>query len=139
MQILGFRCKYNVGSVSDVVRSADFAIVASGSTTLQVAGAGCPMVIMYQSSKMLWQLVGRWLIKTNFLSLVNILAKKELVPEFMPCFSSVEPIVQAIERLLEDRAALAEVSSRLIKLTEPLGKNKASKKVAEIATEMLTL
>jgi lipid A disaccharide synthetase len=34
----------------------DFAIVASGSATLQVAAAGCPMAILYQSSK--WS--GTW-------------------------------------------------------------------------------
>lgn len=137
MQILGFRCKYTVGSVSNTAGAADFAIVASGSATLQVAAVGCPMVIMYQSSRILWHLLGRWLLKTKYLSLINILADRELVPEFMPYFSSIEPIVESIEQLLEDRDKLAQISSELIQLAEPLGQASASEKVAEIVVEML--
>ncbi len=136
-QIAGFVCQYTICSVSETAAAADFAIVASGSATLQVAAVGCPMVIMYQSSRILWHLLGRWIIKTKYLSLVNILAGKELVPEFMPYFSSIEPIVQKIEQLLEDKYKLAQVSDRLIKLTEPLAAKNASEEVSKIVIEML--
>jgi len=59
------------------------------------------------------------------------------VPEFMPYFGSIEPIVDAMEQLLEDRDKLAHISGELIQLVEPLGQVKASEKVAEIAVEML--
>ena len=136
-QITGFECEYTIGSVIDTARDADFAIVASGSATLQVAAAACPMVIMYQSSKILWHLIGRWLIKTQYLSLVNILANKELVPEFMPYFSSIEPVAEAIKQLTEDRNKLAQISEELIKLVEPLAEKKASEEVAQIVVKML--
>jgi lipid-A-disaccharide synthase len=136
-QILGFRCKYKVGEVSETARAADFAIVASGSATLQVAAAGCPMVIMYQSSKILWYLLSWWLITTKFLSLVNILANKELVPEFMPHFGSIEPIVETIKQLVADKGKLAEISGELVELAEPLTRKKACKEAANIALGML--
>jgi lipid-A-disaccharide synthase len=136
-QILGFKCEYAVGSVSETARAADFAIVASGSATLQVAAAGCPMVIMYQSSKILWHLLGRWLLTTKYLSLVNILTNKDLVPEFMPYFSSIKPILAAIELLLEDSNKLAQTSDALIHLAEPLVRKKACNEVAGIVVEML--
>ncbi len=144
-QIAGFECRYAIGSVSETAANADFAIVASGSATLQVAAVGCPMVIMYQSSRILWHLAGRWLVKTKYLSLVNILAARELVPEFMPYFGSLEPIVESIERLLEDADMLAQISGELIKLAElsrvprdgPLAERKACEQVAEIADRML--
>jgi lipid-A-disaccharide synthase len=136
-QILGFKCKYTIGSVSETARAADFAIVASGSATLQVAAVGCPMVIMYQSSKILWHLLGRWLLTTKYLSLVNILANKELVPEFMPYFSSINPVLAAIELLLEDSDKLAQTSDALIHLAEPLVRKKACNEVAGIVIEML--
>ncbi len=135
-QICGFECHYVTDSVYDTARRCDFAIVASGSATLQVAAAGCPMVIMYQSSKLLWHLVGRWLVTTKYLSLVNILAGKELVPEFMPCFKSIDPIVHSIEQLLEDRNKLAKLSGELIELTKPL-KGNASQNVARMVLDML--
>jgi lipid-A-disaccharide synthase len=137
-QIVGFECQYTIDSVSKTADAADFAIVASGSATLEVAAAGCPMVIMYQSSRILWYLVGWWLVRTKFLSLVNILSGKELVPEFMPYFSSIEPIVESIEQLLEDRNKLAQTSSALIKLTEPLAEKKAREEVAKIVLEIVT-
>ncbi|MFA5240515.1 MAG: lipid-A-disaccharide synthase [Phycisphaerae bacterium] len=136
-QIPDFECKYVIGSVSETARAADFAIVTSGSATLQVAAAGCPMVIMYQSNKILWHLLGRWLLTTKYLSLVNILANKQLVPEFMPYFDSIEPVAESIELLLEDKNKLAQTSSELITLTEPLAGQKARLQVAEIAIKML--
>ncbi len=136
-QIAGFECQYTISSVSKTAAAVDFAIVASGSATLQVAAVSCPMVVMYQSSRILWRLVGWWLVRTKYLSLVNILAGKELVPEFMPYFSSIEPIVEDIEQLLEDKDKLAQISNELIKLTEPLSEKKACDQVAEIAAKML--
>jgi lipid-A-disaccharide synthase len=144
-QISGFECEYTIDAVSDTAADADFAIVASGSVTLQVAAVGCPMAIMYQSSRILWHLIGRWLVKTKFLSLPNILADKELVPEFMPYFRSIEPIAQKIEQLLEDKNKLANISNELIKLTEPLaakkvirrGSGRACQEVAKIIIEMM--
>ncbi len=136
-QIAGFECQYTIGTVSKTAAAVDFAIVASGSATLQVAAAGCPMVIMYQSSRILWYLVGWWLVKTKYLSLVNILAGKELVPEFMPYFSSIDPIVEDIEQLLENKDNLTQISDELIKLTEPLADKKAADQVADIVAEML--
>jgi lipid-A-disaccharide synthase len=136
-QVPGFECQYNVGSVHNTADTVDFAIVASGSATLEVTAAGCPMVIMYQSSRILWHLFGRWIVKTKYLSLVNILAGKELVPEFMPYFSSITPIAESIERLLEDKEKLAQVSIELLKLVGPLAEKKARREVAGIVLEML--
>jgi lipid-A-disaccharide synthase len=136
-QIPGFECEYSIDSVHNTARTADFSIVASGSATLEVAAAGCPMVIMYQSSPILWHLFGRWLIKTKYLSLVNILSGRELVPEFMPYFTSIEPIVADIERFMENKEELAQISGELTKLTEPLAGKKAREEVAKIAIEML--
>ncbi len=136
-QIPGFECEYTVDSVNKTAGDADFAIVASGSATLEVAGAGCPMVIMYQSSRILWKLVGWWLVKTKYLSLVNILAGRELVPEFMPYFNSIDPIVESIDGFLKDRDKLERLSRDLTELTEPLTEKKAREEVAKIVLSEL--
>jgi lipid-A-disaccharide synthase len=136
-QIPGFECQYTVDSVNKTAGAVDFSIVASGSATLEVAAAGCPMVVMYQSSRILWHLAGRWLIKSKYLSLVNILSGKELVPEFMPYFSSIEPIVASIEQLMDNKEKLAQMSNSLTSLTQPLAEKKARNEVAKIIVEML--
>lgn len=136
-QIPGFECQYSVDSVNKTAGAVDFSIVASGSATLEVAAAGCPMVIMYQINRILWRLFGWMIIRARYFSLVNILAGRELVPEFMPCFASIEPIIASIENLVQDSSKMVQLSGELTKLTEPLAKKKASREVAKIAFEML--
>ena len=134
---VGFNCNYITGSVTEAAQRADFAIAASGTATLQVAAVGCPMVVMYQTSKIMWHLLARWLIKTKHLSLVNILAGKELVREFMPYFDSIDPIVQSIDSMLQNKDKLTQLSSELIDLTVPLHSENASEKAAEITARLL--
>ncbi len=138
-RIEGFDAEFTTAGVAASAARADFAMVASGSATLQVAAAGCPMVIMYQSSRLLWNLVGRFLVRTRFLSLVNILAQRELVPEFMPYFTSINPIVEAVYRHLGTKTRLVKLSHDLVSLIEPLAKYNASDKTAQIALELLGL
>lgn len=136
-QIAGFECDYTISSVCETADAADFAIVASGSATLEVAAMACPMVVMYQSSRIAWHLAGWWLIKTEYLCLVNILAGKELVPEFMPYFTSIGPIVESIEQSLNDRRKLTQLSGELAELTRPLGRKNAGQETAKVIAEML--
>ncbi len=131
------RLNFMVDAVYQTACNVDFAMVASGSATLQVAAAACPMVIMYQSNKYLWQLVGKKIVTTKYLSLVNILSQKELVPEFMPYFSSITPIVAACEKLLNAPEKLAEISSALAELIKPLSRNDASQNTAKLVIEQL--
>ncbi len=138
-QILGFGCKYIIGDVAKAAAENDLCLVASGSATLQIASAGCPMVIMYQTSKRLWHLIGKRLIRTKHLSLVNILAEKELVPEFMPYFSSIDPVLQEACQILSDKQKLTAISSDLIELVKPLSQKHASKQTASIIAGMLDI
>lgn len=137
MQIPGFSCDYSVDSVTDTSDVVDFALVASGSATLEVASAGCPMVVMYQTNRILWHLVGRWLVHTKFFTLVNLLADRPLVPEFMPYFTSIDPIVDKVAASLKSPETLNRISNDLIDLIEPLTEKKAGQEVARIVLDML--
>jgi lipid-A-disaccharide synthase len=136
-QIPGFTCQHSVDTVRDTAAAVDFAVVASGSATLEVASAGCPMVIMYQTNRLLWRLVGQWLVRPKFFTLANLLADRELVPEFVPCFPSIEPIIRKVNGYLQDRSLLTRTSNDLIDVVEPLTRKKAGDEVARIVVEML--
>jgi lipid-A-disaccharide synthase len=155
-RLMGFRTTYTIDAVYQTAKNCDFALVASGSATLQVASAGCPMAIMYKASPVVWHILGRWLITTKYLSLVNILAERQqrtedradirppssvfrlpVVPEFMPYFRSTEPIVKAIQALFEDKSRLAQTNSDLLKIVQPLAVKKAGSEVAETALSLL--
>jgi len=133
----GFTCDFSVDSVMDTARQVDFALVASGSATLEVATAGCPMLVMYQGNRLIWHAWARWAIKTPFLSLVNILADRELVPEFMPYFRSIDPLVAKAHDLIVQPQELARISRSLITVTQPLAQRHSARTVAGIVLNML--
>jgi len=139
MEVEGLCFEYISGGAAKAASNADFTLVASGSATLQVASTGCPMVVMYQSSKFFWHFFGKWIITIPYLSLVNILASKELVPEFMPYFSSIEPIAQTCCKYLENKDLLDKTNAELIELSKPLAEENASSKTSKIIKHMLTL
>jgi len=98
------------------IRWADLCLVVSGTVTLQIARQRKPMVIVYKSSRLTYNLVGRWLIKTPFFSLPNLIAGKRIVPELIPHFGGADAIVDEAVGLLErpelverQKAALGEV------------------------------
>ena len=136
-RIPGFSCEYSVDSVTDTADAVDFCLVASGSATLEVASAGCPMVVMYQGNRTLWLLIGWWLVRPKFFTLVNLLADRALVPEFMPYFTSIDPIVAKVGAFLKDRETLGRMSNDLIDVVEPLTVKKAGQEVARIVLDML--
>jgi lipid-A-disaccharide synthase len=136
-QVPGLDCEYSVDSVRDTADTVDFSIVASGSATLEVASAGCPMVVMYQTSRLLWQLIGRWLVRPRFFTLVNLLADRELVPEFMPYFASIDPIVRRVDAYLQSPDELGRISNEMIDMVEPLSKKNAGDEVARVVVDML--
>jgi lipid-A-disaccharide synthase len=137
-RIPGFACEYSVDTVRQSAAAVDFSLVASGSATLEVASAGCPMVVMYQTNRVLWKLVGWWLVHPKFFTLVNLLADRALVPEFMPYFTSIDPIVQKIDGYLQDRSLLTRTSNEMIDLVEPLTRRKAGEEVARAVVGMLS-
>jgi lipid-A-disaccharide synthase len=138
-RLRGFACQEQVGDLVSLCRQVDFAIVASGSATLQVAGAGCPMAVMYQSNRWMWHLVGKWLIRTPVLSLPNIVAGRRLVPEFMPYFTSTQPIADAAMAYLAEPAKLKKASMELIETVKPLAGGKAADKVAKMVMQMVNV
>ena len=131
-------CTYVIDDTVTITKKSDLAIVASGSATLQVAATTCPMVVIYQANPVLWHLLGKWLITSKYLSLVNILAGYELVPEFMPYFKSIDPIYEKALALLRNPHKLQKTSTKLREITNTLGDGNTSKKVANIACNMLS-
>lgn len=105
------------GQTDHAIRWADLCLVVSGTVTLQVARQQKPMVIVYKSSRLMYNLLGRWLVKTPHFSLPNLIAGREIVPELVPHFGGSDPIVHEAVGLLErpeladrQRQALGEVA-----------------------------
>ena len=125
------------GENGALLTASDLALVASGTATLETAFYHAPMIVMYNASPFWYHVVGRWFIKTRHLSLVNILAGRELVPEFMPYYRSTQPIIAKALELLESEEALKQMRADLAQIVAPLAKTGAADNTADIVMEML--
>ncbi len=108
------------------IRWADLCLVVSGTVTLQIARQAKPMVIVYKLSRLMYNLLGRWLVKTKFFSLPNLIAGQQIVPELIPHFGGADRIVDEAVGLLE-RPELAEKQREALRQIAKLfeGKNAA--------------
>ena len=109
-----------VGKTGQVLADSHFAVAASGTVTLEVAHYGVPMVIFYKVPKVNWDLVGRWLVRTPHLSLVNILAERAIVPELMPWHGRPQRVRDMALEVMEDLGYLLETRRNLLRMVEPL-------------------
>ncbi len=119
------------------ILAADFALVASGTVTLEVAYHGTPMIVMYNTSRWAYHLIGRWFITTPHFSLPNILAGRRIVPEFMPYYLSVDPMIATAVEWLASPAKLERVRSDLREIIRPLEKTGAAQNAATQLAELI--
>jgi lipid-A-disaccharide synthase len=66
----------------DCIGHAELALAASGTVTVEAAVLGTPMVTFYKVTPASWW-AGRRLVKIPFLSMVNLIAEREIVPELI--------------------------------------------------------
>ncbi|OPZ98180.1 MAG: Lipid-A-disaccharide synthase [Planctomycetes bacterium ADurb.Bin412] len=126
-------------SIEAATRYADLALVASGTATLEVAAQSCPMVVLYHVNWLHWYLAGKWLVKTPHISLVNILAKKELVPEFIPFRGRTSEVAAAALAILEDDPKRQALRQDLKQLLQPILTPGAARHVTEIMNQMFPI
>ena len=91
------------GRSREVMRACDVLILASGTATLEALLAKTPMVVTYELSSMnYWLARGLNLIKTQFVSMPNLLAGRRLVPELLQTDSRIPMLGAWALRLLAD-------------------------------------
>ncbi len=92
------------GQTWDVLACADLALAASGTVTIEATLLGTPMITFYRVNKMSWWM-GRHLVKVPFLSMVNLVAGKRVVPELIQDDLTAERLAEEALSLLRDEAA----------------------------------
>jgi lipid-A-disaccharide synthase len=114
------------GSTWDALAFAELALAASGTVTIEAALLGVPMVTFYRVNALSW-ILGRWLVKAPFLSMVNLLAGRKIVPELIQGEMTGQRIADQAVRLLEDETArrtmrsdLAGVARQLATVDDPM-------------------
>ncbi|MBS0908749.1 lipid-A-disaccharide synthase [Tatumella sp. JGM118] len=103
------------GQARDVMIASDAAILASGTAALECMLAKCPMVVGYRMKPFTFWLAKR-LVKTEWVSLPNLLAGKELVRELLQDECQPELLARALDPLLHqgpERTALLETFAEM--------------------------
>ena len=135
----GLAITFVAGRAPDVLRAADLAIVASGTATLEAALAQVPLVVVYRLSWLSW-LIGRLLVRVKFVSLVNLLAGRLLVPELLQRACTSEAIAAQAGALLENgpaRDAQLEGLQKLRGEIAPAGAPNAARRAAQELLQVL--
>ncbi len=93
--------KVVTGNSRDAMRAADVALVASGTATLETAMVGTPLVVMYIINRINYAIMKR-LIRIPDISLVNIVAGRRIVPEYVQHEATPEAMAGDVLSLMRD-------------------------------------
>jgi lipid-A-disaccharide synthase len=120
----------------DCLAASDFALVASGTATLETAILGIPMAIIYKLSFLSWLYLKR-AVKIPFIGLVNIVAGKKIVPEFIQYNARPEKIADYAIKLLTQPEDSQIIKKLLGNVKNALGEKGAATRAAQIILECL--
>jgi lipid-A-disaccharide synthase len=124
------------GSVYDALQLMEGAIVVSGTATLEAALCEVPMVVVYRAS---WPtyLAARMVIRLPNIALVNVVAGRALVPEFIQHRARPAVIAKAIIELLRDDQRRERMKAQLREVRTRLGPPGAVDRAASTVLEFL--
>lgn len=100
------------GQSRRVIAAADLVLTASGTATLETLLLGRPMLVAYRMHPLTWWLVkSLGLVKVRYAAMANLLAGRELAPEFIQGRCDPRWMAPALLALLDDAPRQAEVRS----------------------------
>jgi len=117
----------------DLLSKIDAAMVASGTATLEVALFNVPQIVCYKTSPISY-LIAKRLVKTKYISLVNLIFNREVVKELIQGDMNQEKLQKYLSLLLKsfrsnDKRIYGELRNKLTMIN-------ASKKAADIILEV---
>jgi lipid-A-disaccharide synthase len=119
-----------------VIRRCRLIVAASGTVTLEAALLEVPMVVVYKVAPLNYW-IARLLIRIPYVALVNWVAGKKVVPEYLQGEARPEAVIEGCRRFLEDGEYDGQVRRELRAVKAQLGEPGASRRVARIAWEMM--
>ena len=120
-----------LGETPAIMQRAFAGIVASGSATLEAAYFRMPFVLVYKVALPTY-LAARLVVTVNYLGMPNVLANKEVVPEFIQHEAKPGAIANAVQRLIEDAGAREQMIFEFNAIMSKLGTGGASEKAAQV-------
>lgn len=112
------------------------AIVTSGTATLETALFRVPQVVVYRAAASTYRVV-KWLIQVPFISLVNLIAGREVIRELIQEKANADHLGRELSRLLDDEAYRARIHADYDEMIALLDKGSASENAAKLMVHYL--
>ena len=127
---------YVSGKSHEVMAASDALLISSGTATLEAGLLQVPMAILYRVSPLSYAILKRFILVPN-IGLVNIVAGERIAQEFVQEQATAAALSAECIRLLSDRNYREQMRQRLSVIQEKLGEGGGSRRVAEMAKELL--
>ncbi len=119
------------GRAQDVMLASDVVLMASGTASLEAMLLKKPMVICYRLAALSYFLLSR-LVKVKYIGLPNLLAGRQVVPEYIQNQASPDNLAQALRFYLQQPGEMRLLSEEFLKLHMLLKRNAAESAAAAI-------
>jgi lipid-A-disaccharide synthase len=113
-------------------------VIASGTATLEAAFYKLPYCLVYRVAPLTY-LLAKLLVKIRFIGIVNILAGREIVQEFIQGDARPEKVAANLQKFLESPDARAAIQQELAETTGKLGEPGSHHRIAEVVAKSFLL
>ena len=118
------------GDADTVLASADVALTASGTATVQAALHDTPMIVVYRMAPVSYQLARR-VVRLDTIGMVNLIAGEQIAPELIQDAFTPAAVAREAVSMLTDRDRAARIRARLADVRASLGGPGASRRAAQ--------
>ena len=119
----------------EAIAFSDLALTCSGTVTLEAALLGTPMIVIYRLSLLSW-LLGRLVVRVPYISLVNLVAGRRVVPELIQGKVTSRELARESIRILNDGEVSERIRQDLVEVKSKLGGVGATGRAADIAISL---
>jgi lipid-A-disaccharide synthase len=126
----------HTGDFPEILGACDAGVVKAGTSSLEAAMVGLPMVVVYRMNPASY-LLGKMLVRVDHVALPNLVAGRRVVPELIQGACSPETIESAVRRYFEVPEEAARVREALSGIRARLGGEDAYDRAAKAVLEEL--
>jgi lipid-A-disaccharide synthase len=123
--------KVHVGRTPEIIHLATVCAAVSGSVGLELLHHGTPTVVVYRVNP-LYRAISRRVLHVPYISLVNLLAGRELFPEYLTTRDPSAAVAERLLNWLNDPSAALSVREKMATLREEVGRSGACDRAAAV-------
>jgi len=136
-QDLGYNIKFYSGNIYNLIGHSSLVLAASGTVTLETAILGTPMIVTYILNQLSY-ILAKILVDVPYVSLVNLVANKKIVPELLQKEANSSNIAKQAIILLKDNNKIEAMRYELKQVKRLLGSKGAAKRAAYLALSLIS-